>query len=144
MNEPVILIGASGHGKVVADIVHFSGDRVLGFLDDGADMDSFCGYPILGKSADYAAFPEARFVISIGNSEARRRIAGAMPSARWYTAVHPHAVISPMDTKVQEGTVIMANAVINPGARIGKHCIVNTGAIVEHDNIVEDFVHISV
>lgn len=144
MNEPVILIGASGHGKVVADIVLSAGDRVLGFLDDGATGDTFCGYPILGKSADYKAFPEAQFVISIGNAEVRKRIAGAMPGARWYTAIHPKAVVSVIDTEIEEGTVVMANAVINPGARIGKHCIINTGAIVEHDNIVEDFAHISV
>ena len=144
MNESVILIGASGHGKIIADIVLAAGDRVLGFLDDGADGGTFCGFPILGKSANYDSFLDTRFVISIGNAEVRKRIANTMTGARWYTAIHPHAVVSPMDTEVQEGTVIMANAVINPGARIGKHCIINTGAIVEHDNVVEDFAHISV
>ena len=144
MKELVILIGASGHGKVVADIVRAAGDRVLGFLDDRAAGGIFCGYPILGKPADYGAFPEARFVISIGNGETRKRIAGAMPGARWYTAVHPSAVISPLDTEIAPGTVVMANAVVNPGARIGRHCIVNTCAVVEHDDRLEDFVHVSV
>lgn len=144
MNEPVILIGASGHGKVVADIVLAAGDRVVGFLDDGAAESSFCGFPILGKTADHKAFPEARFVISIGSAKVRKRIAEAMPDARWYTAIHPSAVISPLDTAIDPGTVVMANAVVNPGAHIGRHCIVNTAAVVEHDDQLADFVHISV
>ena len=144
MNEPVILIGASGHGKVAADIVRAAGDQVLGFLDDGSKGESFCGYPLLGNTADYGKFRDASFLVSIGNAAVRKRIAEGMSGARWYTAVHPRAVVSPMDTEIGEGTVIMANAVINPGVRIGKHCIINTGAIVEHDNIVEDFAHISV
>ena len=144
MNEPVILVGASGHGKVVADIVLAAGDRVLGFLDDGAAESSFCGFPILGKTVDYKAFPDARFVISIGSAKARKRIADAMQDVRWYTAIHPSAVISPLDTVIAPGTVVMANAVVNPGAHIGRHCIVNTAAVVEHDNQLADFVHVSV
>lgn len=144
MNEPIILIGASGHGKVAADIVRVAGDQVLGFLDDGCKGDSFCGYPILGNTAKYRDFPNARFLVSIGNTAVRKRIVEGMSGVQWYTAIHPRAIVSPLDTKIGEGTVIMANAVINPGAHIGKHCIINTGAIVEHDNIVQDFTHISV
>lgn len=144
MNESVILIGASGHGKVVADIVRSAGDRVLGFLDDAYDGDSFCGYPILGKPADYQDFADAQFMISIGNANVRARIVGEMPDAQWYTAIHPQAVISPLDTEIGPGTVVMANAVVNPGAHIGGHCIINTGAVVEHDNDIRNFVHISV
>lgn len=144
MNESVILMGASGHGKVTADIVRASEDQVFGFLDDGYKGGSFCGYPILGNTADYRNFPDARFLVSIGNAAVRKRIVEGMTEVRWYTAIHPSAVVSAMGTELGEGTVVMANAVINPGARIGRHCIINTGAIVEHDNIVEDFAHISV
>ena len=49
-----------------------------------------------------------------------------------------------MDVEIGQGTVVMANAVINAGARIGAHCIINTSAVVEHDNRIADFVHISV
>ena len=63
---------------------------------------------------------------------------------RWYTAIHPSAVISALDTEIGAGSVVMANAVVNPSAHIGTHCIINTAAVVEHDNRIGDFSHISV
>lgn len=145
MNEKVIVIGASGHGKVIADIVHRSGDTLLGFLDDNEALPSeIAGIPALGKVADYAGYPEASFVVGIGNSAIREKIARQLDGVRWYTAIHPSAVISALDTQIGAGSVIMANAVINPSAHIGEHTIINTSAVVEHDNHIGNFAHISV
>lgn len=145
MSREVIIIGAGGHAKVVADIILKSGDSVLGFLDDSVfSSGSFCGFPIIGKVKDYERFNDRVFVIAIGNSQVREKIADELKGVRWYTAVHPDAVLSDLDVSIDEGTVIMANAVINPGAHIGRHCIVNTGAIIEHDNKIGDYSHISV
>ena len=144
MNEKVVIIGASGHGKVIADIVLKSGDEVVGFLDDNPELQNdFIGFPVLGTVADAPKFNEYKFVIAIGNADIRERIANEL-NAKWYTAIHPTAVISGIEVEIGAGTVVMANAVINSDAKIGKHCIVNTGAIVEHDNVIEDFAHISV
>ena len=139
-----MIIGASGHGKVIADIIVNSGDKVLGFLDDADDVQGkkIIGFPVLGKIADYDNYKDCEFVIAIGNPYVREKISNELP-VKWYTAIHPTAVISSLDVEIGEGTVIMANAVVNPSARIGKHCIINTGAIVEHDNILEDYVHLS-
>lgn len=144
MSKSVVIIGASGHGKVIADIIANSGDKVLGFLDDADDVQGkkIIGFPVLGKIADYDNYKDCEFVIAIGNPYIREKISNELP-VKWYTAIHPTAVISSLDVEIGEGTVIMANAVVNPSARIGKHCIINTGAIVEHDNILEDFVHLS-
>ena len=144
MSKSVVIIGASGHGKVIADIIVNSGDKVLGFLDDADDVQGkkIIGFPVLGKIADYDNYRDCEFVIAIGNPYIREKIAIELP-VRWYTAIHPTAVISSLDVEIGEGTVIMANSVVNPSARIGKHCIINTGAIVEHDNILEDYVHLS-
>lgn len=144
MSKSVVIIGASGHGKVIADIIVNSGDKVLGFLDDADDVQGkkIIGFPVLGKIADYDNYRDCEFVIAIGNPYIREKIAIELP-VKWYTAIHPTAVISSLDVEIGEGTVIMANAVVNPSARIGKHCIINTGAIVEHDNILEDYVHLS-
>ena len=145
MNEQVIVIGAGGHGKVIADIVRSCGDTVLGFLDDSSQpAEAVCGIPVLGRTSDYVNYPDAAFVIAIGNGAVRRRVAERLGSVRWYTAVHPNAVVSSMETEIGEGTVVMAGAVINPCAKIGKHCIVNTCASVDHDNRVGDYTHISV
>jgi len=146
MQKKVIIIGASGHGKVIADIIIKSGDIILGFLDDNKKEDDFfCQYPILGKSNDYKKFQEeCEFVIAIGNAEIREKISLLCSGVKWYTAIHPQAIISSIDVSIGEGTVVMANAVINSGASIGKHCIINTSSVVEHDNIISDFAHISV
>jgi len=142
--KDVIIIGAGGHAKVIADIIQCSGDNILGFLDGYTNEKHFLEKPILGKDTDYSLYPNAYFIIAIGDSNARERIANNMRNVKWYTAVHPTSVMSSLKTSIGEGSVVMANAVINPCAQIGKHCIINTAAVVEHDNIIGDFTHISV
>ena len=143
MSKSVVIIGASGHGKVIADIVLKSGDKVIGFLDDGIEKGKLIvGFEVLGKISDYKNYSDCEFVIAIGNPYIREKIADVLP-VEWYTAIHPNAVISSLDVEIGEGTVVMANAVINSSAKIGRHCIINTGAIVEHDNILSDYVHLS-
>lgn len=145
MNEQVIVIGAGGHGKVIADIVRSCGDTVLGFLDDSlAAPESVCGIPVLGRIENYVNYLGAWFVIAIGNGTVRRKVAARLSGVRWYTAIHPDAVVSDMGTSIGEGTVVMAGAVVNPCTVIGKHCIVNTRAGVDHDNKIGDYTHISV
>lgn len=144
MKEKVVIIGASGHGKVIADIILKSGDEIVGFLDDNPELkDEFISFPMLGKVQEASKYIEYKFIIAIGNADIREKIANEL-KVNWYTSIHPAAVISSIGTEIGEGSVVMANAVINSGAKIGRHCIVNTGAIVEHDNVIEDFVHISV
>lgn len=143
MSKSVVIIGASGHGKVIADIVLKSGDKVIGFLDDGIEKGKLIvGFEVLGIISDYKNYSDCEFVIAIGDPHIREKIADAL-NVKWYTAIHPTAVISSLDVEIGEGTVVMANAVINSCAKIGRHCIINTGAIVEHDNILSDYVHLS-
>jgi len=144
MSKSVIIVGVGGHGRVVADIVCSSGDRVIGFLDDAPKADTILGFPVLGRCADYVKFPDAEFIIGIGNTAVRERLAAEMEGVKWYTAVHPQAVVSRFGTRIGGGTVIMANAVVNPGTTIGMHCIINSAAVVEHDNWIDDYAHVSV
>ncbi|MBR5279967.1 MAG: NeuD/PglB/VioB family sugar acetyltransferase [Clostridia bacterium] len=135
MNRNIIIIGAGGHGQVIADIVRANGDNLLGFLDDNLNKQ------VLGKIADYKKYVDAEFVIGIGNAVVRRKIS-SLP-VKWCTLIHPSAVVS-SSASVGAGTVVMPNVVINANAIIGRHCIVNSAAVVEHDNHVADFAHISV
>ena len=144
MNKQVIIIGASGHGKVIADIVLKSGDKIIGFLDDFNQEKNFVGYPILGTTDDYKLYKDHYFIVAIGNADIRERIVSKLKDVKFYTAIHPTCVISSIGVSIGEGTVIMANAVINSCASIGKHCIINTSSVVEHDNVIEDYVHVSV
>lgn len=142
MGKKLIIIGASGHGKVIADIALKMGYDIQGFLDDDDSIKDILGVPILGNVAKIKKYQkDYEFVIAIGNNSIREKIAKQY-DVQWATLIHPSAVIG-IDVEIGEGTVVMANAVINPSAKIGKHCIINTGAIVEHDNRLEDFVHIS-
>lgn len=142
--EQVVIIGAGGHGKVVADIVLQSGDNLKGFLDDSDDIpDLVEGIPVMGKIASYKKYNDCKFIVAIGNAEIRKKIVNSLKDMKWYTAIHPSAQLSNLGVTIGEGTVIMAQAVINSSARIGKHCIINTSAVIEHDNQLGDFTHIS-
>ena len=137
MLKDIILIGAGGHARVIADMVKKSGDNVKGFLDDDLSKDG-----VIGKISDCTKFSDCFFVIAIGNNETRKKIAEEYPDLKYRTVIHPRAVISEQ-VEIGVGSVIMANAVINTNSKIGAHCIINTGSVVEHDNTISDFVHIS-
>lgn len=142
--KDVIIIGTGGHAKVVADIVLSSRDRLVGFLTSDDSIDEFMGWPVLGTDTDYVKFLDCCFVIAIGNPQVRERLSKNMVGAHWYTAIHPSASVSAVYTSIGAGSVIMANAVVNSCAQIGNHCIINSNATVEHENVIEDYVHISV
>ncbi len=142
MCNRLVIVGAGGHGKVIADIALHLGYRTIVFLDDHAEG-TCVGFPILGASTEILRYDDGLtdFVIAIGNNMIRRTIAEKY-AVSWVTLVHPTAVIG-SNVQLGEGTVVMAQAVINPCAEIGEHCIINTAAVVEHDNKLGDFVHIS-
>ncbi|MBE7018931.1 MAG: acetyltransferase [Ruminococcaceae bacterium] len=143
MHKDVIIIGAGGHAKVIADIVRKSGDNLVGFLDDSKEAGTeFFDAFILGKTDSYHEYRDKEFIIAIGNNGIRQKIAEQMRDVTFYTAIHPAAVIAEGVT-IGEGTCVMTNAVVNSDAKIGKHCIVNTASVVEHDNVISDYVHIS-
>lgn len=138
----LIIIGAGGHGRVIADMAMKLGYTEISFLDDNAEG-CWMGCSVAGKSCEILSFDDGRtdFVIGIGNNAVRKRIAEQNP-VNWVTLIHPSAQIA-IDVKLGAGTVVMAGAIINASARVGAHCIINTGAIVEHDNVLGDYVHIS-
>lgn len=140
----VIVIGAGGHGKVVAEIVKESGDCLVGFLDSIRNSGEYMGVPILGYDYEFEKFKDNYFIVAIGNQYIRRKIVKRMIDVDWYTAISPRAYISSAIKDIGVGTVVAPNAVINPGAMVGKHCIINTGCVVEHDNVIHSYAHISV
>ena len=142
MCKEVIIIGGGGHAKVMIDCIRRSGDRVFGILDDGMMPGTeILGARVLGKVDDATLYPDCWFVIAIGNNAVRKAISERLP-VKWYTAIHPSAVVSEYAV-VGEGTMVLANAVINPCATVGRHCIINTASVIEHDNRIDDFIHIS-
>ena len=120
----LIIIGASGHGKVVADIAMLRGYRGIVFLDDNESIKSCGKYPIVGKSTDLSEHDGDVFV-GIGNAKIRKSLMEQYCDRFFPTLIHPNAVIAE-DTTLGIGTVVMAGAVVNSGATIGKGCIINT------------------
>lgn len=137
----VYLFGASGHGKVIKDILNANGVKVEAFVDDNPDVKECGGRPVVHDAAGLSPM-----IVSIGVNKVRKmiveRLRSGNPMIRFATAIHPSAVISP-SAKIGEGSVVMAGAVVNADAVIGKHCIVNTGATIDHDCVVEDYCHVA-
>lgn len=146
MNDRLLIIGASGHGKVVADIaLKMNRWKMIAFLDDNEDLKESLGLQVIGKSANAIKYVEDSDVfVAIGNNATREKVMTQLDSAGVVipVLVHPNAVTGEQ-VELGAGTVVMAGAVINSCTRIGKGCIINTGATIDHDNVIEDYVHIS-
>jgi len=140
--KKLIIIGASGHGKVVADIARLNGYQEIAFLDDDPAVKECAGFPVLGPSGMLDELDGEVFV-AIGNCDIRKRVMERSPHRLYPVLIHPGAIVA-SDVHIGYGSVVMAGAVINPGAEIGKGCIVNTAASVDHDDVISDYCHIAV
>ena len=138
--KKLVIIGASGHGKVIADIAVKCGYKKIVFLDDNENVTECAGFPVIGKVAKAMNMNEDK-IVAIGNAIIRKNIQKDLSNV--VTLVHPNSVIS-RRVEIGEGTVIMAGAIINSDVVIGKGCIINTGASVDHDCSVGNYSHISV
>lgn len=140
----IIIIGASGHGKVVADIADLNGYEVS-FLDDDTSKNACGSYQVIGTSKDAMKYKDDDFFVAIGNTEIREQVQNELirNGLNVVTLIHPNAVIA-KDSSIGIGTAVMAGAVVNSNSVIGNGCIINTCASVDHDNIVGDFSHVSV
>lgn len=138
--KKLIIIGASGHGKVIADIAIKNGYEEIFFLDDNEDLKECAGFPVVGKTKDAKRINGDK-IVAIGNSKIREQIQKELDNV--VTLIHPDAVIS-RRVRIGLGTVVMAGAVINSDTVIGNGCIINTCSSVDHDCVVGDFSHVSV
>jgi sugar O-acyltransferase (sialic acid O-acetyltransferase NeuD family) len=149
MSKSVFIWGASGHAKVVADILRQTEFDVVGFLDDtNPDRrgESFCKATVLGDANQLQKIYESgvrKAIVAFGDNM-RRLAVGELLEERGFeliTAIHPSAVIAP-DALVGSGSMVAAGAVMGPGAVIGRCAILNTAATVDHDCTVADGAHI--
>ena len=135
--KKIAIYGASGHGKVVADIAKSNGYDDILFIDDG-----------LTEHLSFETFVQTQkgipVALGVGDASIREELykkclAYSLPVQ---TLIHPDAILA-QNVHVGEGTVIMAGVVVNTNVDIGKCCILNTSCVVEHDNGIGDFVHLS-
>lgn len=134
------IYGASGHAKVIIEVMNSIGCPIDTIFDDDENIIEVLNHPVSHS------FPEAALnsgtVIAIGNNRIRKSVAQEFKGEIKEVIIHSAASVS-NSVKLGRGTVVMANASINAETVIGEHCILNTGSTVEHDCIIDDFVHIS-
>lgn len=146
----VLIIGAGGHGQVVADALVCASEvgdvRPIGFLDDRPDLlgERFLGLPVLGPVDTFREHPDAGFVVAIGDNTTRSSFAKRLlrHGRVLVSAVHPSAVIAG-GVEIEPGAMICAGVVVNTGARIGESVILNTGCTVDHHCRVDRCAHIA-
>jgi sugar O-acyltransferase (sialic acid O-acetyltransferase NeuD family) len=148
MSEPkqrMVVYGAGGHGRVVADAASAAGFEILGFLDDALPVgQKVLTWQVLGTVHWLEGKDNVRVAHGIGSNHVRQRVTEnlALKGLSFVSVIHPSAVLS-KHTRVGVGAVVLALAVLNPGAELGLGAIVNTGAVVEHDVLVGDFAHVA-
>lgn len=134
------LYGASGHSKVVIDIVKAMTVEIQAIIDDFPKQEKIQGIPVVHASE--LTFKDSdQLIVSIGNNAIRKKIVSGL-SVNFSTAIHPSAIISP-NASINKGTVVMPGVIINSDAVVGEHCIINSGAVVEHDCKIGNFSHVS-
>lgn len=133
----MILYGASGHAKVIIDILDSQGIKPEFIVDDNPELVSLKGIEVRRNIGKYD-----QAIISIGKNEIRKLITEKIVVDEYVTAIDSSAIVS-KHVKIGNGSVIMQGAIIQSCSSIGKHCIINTGATIDHECVVEDFAHIS-
>jgi len=140
----VAVIGAGGHARVVAAAAVASGLTVEAFYDDDRELwgQQIDGVSIVGPPGEIRSGQTQRAVIGIGDNAARKQVADQL-DLDWVPVVHPFSWLDP-SVRVGRGTVVCAGAIVQAGAEVGAHVILNTKASIDHDVRVGDFAHVAV
>lgn len=144
--QSLAILGAGGHGRVVADCAEAAGWSAITCFDDSPSATSQGPWPLAGTGVDLIARLADFDGVSVGiginavRLDWHRRLVGQ--GAPLVTLIHPRATVS-THAEIGVGTVVFAGAVINIGTMVGQACVINTGATVDHDNTLADGVHVS-
>ena len=141
------ILGASGHGKVIADAAEASGFRDIVFFDDAwPDISMNGSWAVVGTTRDLLLnlSSYSNVVVAIGNNTIRHKKLSILLAAEApvVSVIHPSAILSP-HSSLGIGSVVFAGAVVNAGAVLGAGAIVNTNAVIEHDCVLGISCHIS-
>lgn len=148
MSEKIVIVGASGHGRVVLDVLEQQGEHeIVGFIDSGRPVgETELGYPILGNEESLPAMASdgkvTGFIVAIGDNGVRARVVSnveaLVPSLTLVSGIHPAATVG-RDATIGSGSVLMAGACVNPCSTVGRGCILNTRSSLDHDSTLGDF-----
>lgn len=146
MIKRVAVLGAGGHGKVVADVALCAGLNLIAFVDDSTAKAGtrIWDVPVMSWTEFVGGSKNVGIALGIGDNESRQKAAARIHAESFplVTLIHPAATIA-RTAMLGAGTVVMAGGAVNPDAVVGTGCIVNTGAVVEHDCVLGEFAHLS-
>ena len=144
----IIVIGASGHAKVIIDIIEQNNEfQIIGLIDSfKSTKKKLLGYPILGKEEDLVTLSEKydfkHAFIAIGDNWSRKKIrekiSKIIPQLEFISVIHPNAIIG-KDVTIGIGTVIMPGVIINCDSKIGDFCILNTNSSLDHEGVMKNY-----
>ena len=147
----VLVIGAGGHGQVVADILMTASrqgadEYPCGYLDQDESLwgNVLLNLPVVGSIDERDKFEHDAVIIGIGDNLTRRRLFALLSrsSERFATVRHPSAVLS-ANSIIRHGTVVGAGVIVNAGACVGSNVILNTGCSLDHHTLIGDHAHIA-
>ncbi|MGY5580766.1 acetyltransferase [Vibrio cincinnatiensis] len=148
----IVVIGSSGHARVIVDLIRKINEyNIVGFIDDLREPGELTlGIPVIGSESDLPnlinQYDIKGCIVAVGDNYTRKKIVDEIkkiaPSLKFFTAIHPSAIISEY-VNIGQGSVVMAGAVVNSSVTIGEFCIINTRASVDHDCILSDFVSLA-
>lgn len=148
MGKRVLIIGSSGHARVIIDIFERAGAfQIVGLIDDYRPVGALTlGYAVLGGLSDVSAIladnPGCDVFVAIGDNAARKAVVHGLrrtvSAPHFASAIHPNSIVS-RSVHIGEGVAIMAGAVVNSASRLGDFSIVNTQSSVDHDCVIGEF-----
>ena len=140
--RPLIIFGASGHAVSVANVALSAGYEIQCFIDKNREGSNLLGYSICGGLEELETLDRFSYVIAVGDNATRERIYKKLfveaPNLHFPPLVHSSAVISYF-AEIEDGAVVMPKAVIGPNTKVGKFCLVNTQASIDHDCVMLDY-----
>jgi sugar O-acyltransferase (sialic acid O-acetyltransferase NeuD family) len=151
LSVDVLVVGAGGHGQVIADVLwraweRGGAERPLGFVDDDPALwgRKLVDVPVLGPIADLASIAHDGVVVAIGDNRVRQRVFDELARRGEYfiVAKHPSAVVAP-DVRIGRGTMLCAGAIVSVGSVIGDNVILNTGSSIDHHSHIGKHAHVA-
>lgn len=135
-----LIYGTGEHAKVIIDLLENLEEKIDYMFDDTYEGGLYEGHPS-GKYTE-GLFPQANLLIAIGNNRDRKKIALKMAGYKALSLIHPRSTVSNR-SEIGEGSLILANTVIQNDVKIGRHCIIDISANIDHNVIIHDFVNIA-
>lgn len=140
--RPLVIFGAGGHGASVANVALSAGYAIASFIDESKHGQDYFGYGVLGSIDEIPAPEEFSFAIALGDNAVREKVyeslVAIVPNLHFPPLIHETAVVS-FAAEIGEGSLLMPKAVAGPNSTVGRFCILNTGASIDHDSTMHDF-----